>query len=558
MRLINAATLMLEDFSLKAKPKYAILSHTWEVDEEVSYQEMLNKSSSQKKGWDKIRNTCTLTLRNGLSYVWVDTCCIDKTSSAELSEAINSMFAWYQDAEECYAFLSDFSPGGHDRIQDCRWWTRGWTLQELIAPRRLTFFDASWKPVGLRDELCDDIAQYSGIPASVLCHERKLSDFSVAERMSWASKRSTTRKEDEAYCLLGLFDISMPLIYGEGTKAFRRLQEEIIKRSHDLTIFAGVRKNVLLANSPHDFESCAGIGAHRLGLKPLIEFYITNMGLRFPDQTDIDIIQPDHYPERQIFALRVGSRSSDREEVMDFYLCLKKIGPTVYGLHPEFSGAIARPMSVFRDYLVLSNACIIDNHNGGSYPHSISEIRVDYERAVSVYIPPLSNDFQLRTVGPKLLWDVEQRCLTDLPEYGSSSYYDRVNMALIRVRPETFDVQILVFWWISRREVFKLWDSYSVMEVRVVDISPQYEKARGFLHSNRSGIISRENFLNRFSIKNCNSSVKIQVGRESITIHAILRRLEYRAERDAYNLELDVTQPVTDGIIDKDIEQFLR
>lgn len=405
MRLINAATLMLEDFSLKAKPKYAILSHTWEVDEEVSYQEILNKSSSQKKGWDKIRDTCTLTLRNGLSYVWVDTCCIDKTSSAELSEAINSMFAWYQDAEECYVFLSDFSPGGHDRIQDCRWWTRGWTLQELIAPRRLTFFDASWKPVGLRDELRDDIAQYSGIPASVLCHERKLSDFSVAEKMSWASKRSTTRKEDEAYCLLGLFDISMPLIYGEGTKAFRRLQEEIIKRSHDLTIFAGVRKNVLLANSPHDFESCAGIDMHRPGLQPLTEFYITNVGLRFPDELEIGIIEPDRHNRRYIFALRVGSRIvSDWGKSMVFYLCLKKIGPTVYGLHPDFSGTITIRPSVLRDRLIVGNACIIDNYDGESSQHLLSRLLVGSRRAVSVYVPPTSNDFWLEAVGPRSLW----------------------------------------------------------------------------------------------------------------------------------------------------------
>jgi len=183
-----------------------------------------------------------------LEWVWIDTCCIDKSSSAELSEAINSMFRYYQNAVKFYAYLADVPSNDNVRSADSafvysRWFTRGWTLQELIASKRVFFYSQDWVQLGSRYDLCAQIASITGIAAEVLvgAEQSPTKDFrtsSIAQRMSWASKRRTTRLEDIAYCLMGLFDVNMPLLYGEGTKAFLRLQEEILKRSNDNTLFA--------------------------------------------------------------------------------------------------------------------------------------------------------------------------------------------------------------------------------------------------------------------------------------------------------------------------------
>ena len=170
-------------------------------------------------------------------------CCIDKTSSAELSEAINSMFSWYQNAAICYAYLSDVPKCADVLTVDSmfsrsRWFTRGWTLQELIAPNNLTFFSMDWHPFGTKVELSSRVSSITGIERTFLSG-KDLESASTAKRMSWAASRKTSRVEDIAYCLLGIFDINMPLIYGEGKKAFRRLQEEIMKsRSEDHSLFA--------------------------------------------------------------------------------------------------------------------------------------------------------------------------------------------------------------------------------------------------------------------------------------------------------------------------------
>ncbi|KAJ0313841.1 hypothetical protein COL5a_007221 [Colletotrichum fioriniae] len=147
IRLIDTDTLQLKLFTASLAPAYAILSHTWIENEEISFHELTQISetpdhkASEKSGYKKILATCREAKANGIEYAWVDTCCIDKTSSAELGEAINSMFRWYRDAEVCYAFLSDWpaaDDGGEstdDALKDCRWFTRGWCLQELIAPK---------------------------------------------------------------------------------------------------------------------------------------------------------------------------------------------------------------------------------------------------------------------------------------------------------------------------------------------------------------------------------------------------------------------------------------
>ncbi|KAH7395485.1 heterokaryon incompatibility protein-domain-containing protein, partial [Cadophora sp. MPI-SDFR-AT-0126] len=243
MRLLNSRTLKLEEFLSEKVPPYIILSHTW-GSEEVSFQEMQhpNEEIRNKLGYTKVQRCCDVAADDGFDHVWIDTCCIDKTSSSELSEAINSMFKWYQEAEVCYAFLSDV-PTDLDNttldiaLRKSRWFTRGWTLQELIAPAHVMFFDDNWKELGTRSSLRDAISATTSIQVNVLLGYN-IKKFSIAQRMSWASRRTTTRSEDTAYCLMGLFEVNMPLLYGEGGNAFIRLQEEIIRRSDDHSIFA--------------------------------------------------------------------------------------------------------------------------------------------------------------------------------------------------------------------------------------------------------------------------------------------------------------------------------
>jgi len=242
MRLINASTLQLEEFmDSHHAPPYAILSHTWE-EGEVTFQDFANQDTARaKKGYGKIEQTCKLAKANGIGYAWVDTCCIDKTSSAELTEAINSMFQWYARSQICYAWLADLEADRPiESFASCRWFTRGWTLQELIAPAEVEFYDKVWTFRGTKAGLSDALQKVTNIDAEVLRVGTigVLSTVPLARRMSWASGRVTTRREDAAYCLLGLFGVNMPMLYGEGEKAFIRLQEEIIKESNDLSLFA--------------------------------------------------------------------------------------------------------------------------------------------------------------------------------------------------------------------------------------------------------------------------------------------------------------------------------
>ncbi|KAK1493991.1 HET domain-containing protein [Colletotrichum tamarilloi] len=221
MRLLNVETRRLQEFFGEV-PRYVILSHTWGNDE-VTFQDLDRPDHTKKRGYTKIDGICCLAARNGFKWVWVDTCCIDKTSSAELSEAINSMYKWYKDSSTCCAYLEDVQqgddPSSFDRqLCNSRWFTRGWTLQELLAPETVEFFDAA------NEES----------PA--------IRSAKIAMRMSWAARRQTTRVEDIAYSLLGIFDVNMPLLYGEGEKAFERLQIEIMKQSSDDSILAWARK----------------------------------------------------------------------------------------------------------------------------------------------------------------------------------------------------------------------------------------------------------------------------------------------------------------------------
>lgn len=228
-------------------PPYAILSHTWGEDhEEVSFRDVRKGLGKSKAGYKKLTFCGKQAASDGLQYFWVDTCCIDKSSSAELQEAINSMFQWYQKATKCYAYLIDVSissPERHDRLsqqadkrtfQESKWFTRGWTLQELLAPTSVEFFSAEGERLGDTAAMLQEICNATGISPQAL-KGTPLSKFSVETRLSWVENRVTKREEDKAYSLLGLFQVHMPLIYGEGEQnAFKRLREEIDKSSKDL------------------------------------------------------------------------------------------------------------------------------------------------------------------------------------------------------------------------------------------------------------------------------------------------------------------------------------
>ena len=301
MRLINVDTLKIHDFIGSRTPKYAILSHRW-GEEELSYQDYQDPTKRKGNGYQKIADFCRLLqetdhLRNHegsvIEWAWVDTCCIDKRSSAELSEAINSMFKWYNEAKFCVAYLADVP---YRRLRETllsdllksNWFSRGWTLQELLAPRKVYFYTSGWDSIGTRDT-DDDVA-------SVIQQATKISLFelrnfnggsgrpsraSVAQRMSWAAKRKTTRSEDLSYCLMGLFNVNMPLLYGEGSRAFWRLQEHIISQSDDESILAWKNDSpdAALADDPSFFRNCGNIfTTTRVSRLPM---EITNRGLLF-------------------------------------------------------------------------------------------------------------------------------------------------------------------------------------------------------------------------------------------------------------------------------------
>ncbi|EXJ58752.1 hypothetical protein A1O7_06182 [Cladophialophora yegresii CBS 114405] len=311
MWLLDTTTLVLREFQ-STPPPYAILSHTW-GEGEVSFQELGTLEAKEKAGYWKIERCCEQAKSDGFDYAWVDTCSIDKRSSAELSEAINSMFRWYSQAQVCYAYLADVSllpAGDREKLSSkhltsyprpvwgfpsSRWFERGWTLQELIAPMHVVFYDCDWVEIGTKASLLEDLVEITGIPSEALMDPLSIRRNCIAERMSWASKRQTTRVEDMAYSLLGIFGVNMPLLYGEGTKAFHRLQRQILAESNDHSIFAWTApdppKNSteshgisVLAESPAMFsrERTGPVTQKPLSSLPMSSIHpitITNVGL---------------------------------------------------------------------------------------------------------------------------------------------------------------------------------------------------------------------------------------------------------------------------------------
>ncbi|OAG13220.1 HET-domain-containing protein [Alternaria alternata] len=220
-------------------PPYAILSHTWKEGQEVTFADLkdldnaVDVNAQHKEGYRKIRFCAQQAKRDGLDYFWVDTCCIDKANNTELSRAINSMFRWYQNAKRCYVFLSDVANDTSEidsksALKQSRWFKRGWTLQELLAPRSVEFFSEEGERLGDKESLQHLIHEVTGIPIEALSGS-DLSEFDVAKRFSWAANRQTTEEEDGAYCLFGIFGVHLPLIYGEGKdNALERLRSAAI------------------------------------------------------------------------------------------------------------------------------------------------------------------------------------------------------------------------------------------------------------------------------------------------------------------------------------------
>ncbi|KAF2137430.1 uncharacterized protein K452DRAFT_209164, partial [Aplosporella prunicola CBS 121167] len=326
MRLLNTHTSRLEEFTDDTIPSYVILSHRWQ-NEEVLFDDWISGRAHEKAGFGKIEGARKQAAARGFKYIWADTFCIDKRSSSELSEAINSMFNWYKNADVCYAYLVDVP----DRLEShsdplfaqSEWFQRGWTLQELVAPKKMIFFSNGWVEIGSKVSLQHVLSAITGIEIGVLTYTTDLYSVSVAKRMSWAANRRTTRIEDTAYCLMGLFNVNMPMIYGEGLKSFVRLQEEIIRNSDDESLFAWTDPEAspltpcgLLATSPRHFAQCGEVSSYH-SWDGQLPFSKTNKGFRI--SLPLDPVGDD------VYLATLNCRvSGEHEGVIGIYL--KQLG----------------------------------------------------------------------------------------------------------------------------------------------------------------------------------------------------------------------------------------
>jgi hypothetical protein len=287
IRLLHCKTFQLREFRGDEVPPYVTLSQTW-CPGEVLYEDLAVRDTkipwppTHKEGWPRIQNSCTLALKDGYEFIWIETCCVDKTNSAERTEEMNSCYKWFQRCAVSYTYLVDFNIThlGLDQMRLCRWFTRSFTLQELIAPPEVKFYSQNWELVGLRSELVPHLYSITGVDPFVLAGG-DVKEVKIARKMFWASHRMSSMPEDQTYALLGLFGIQMPLSYGEGENAFQRLQHEIFRSTEDTSLLAWKdewssfeterrwleyrdlslrgkwnRLKGILAVSPTDFEHC--------------------------------------------------------------------------------------------------------------------------------------------------------------------------------------------------------------------------------------------------------------------------------------------------------------
>lgn len=248
MRLLNVHSLEFEEHHPPIPP-YAIASHRWKRSTEASIEDVRTKSNTEQVGYKKVEDFAEY-VRSRVTYVqwlWIDTCCIDQKSSQEVSEAINSMFEWYRNAEVCLAYLADVETTTNaEDFRRSEWFGRGWTLQELLAPRTVVFLSKDWRVIGHKGtgrgksgieldsgpSLDDDVVARTRIPNIVVKDFERSEDFDVGEKLEWIAGRETTRAEDMSYSLLGIFDIGMNVRYGEGKdKARKRLLSKIRKKA---------------------------------------------------------------------------------------------------------------------------------------------------------------------------------------------------------------------------------------------------------------------------------------------------------------------------------------
>lgn len=403
LRFEDDHQLSLVEFTGRIPP-YAILSHTWGRDlEEVTYEDVIHKTGSEKPGYQKIHFCGIQAASHGLQYFWVDTCCIDKKSSAELTESINSMFGWYRGAEVCFVTLQDLAPNCllATELPRCRWFGRGWTLQELLAPKHVRFYDREWTFIGDACSLVTLLSTITGIEADYIVNDR-LSSASVATKMSWAALRETKRVEDRAYSLLGIFDVNMSLIYGEGMKAFRRLQEEIIKRNNDLTIFAweGWHYNTRplvspIATSPAMFKESSDISQYTIDFA---EFSITNKGLLLSNDIPLRSMDTITGDGRRVTSYLVYLGFA-RSKVRGLYL--RKIGPNLFcrdgyrRLVDLVEDDIETRTYEFKETYILLNS-------------EAAFLAAAKYRTQAIHVPPDAT-FNLRHAYPQMLWDETDR-----------------------------------------------------------------------------------------------------------------------------------------------------
>ncbi|QYS98748.1 ANK_REP_REGION domain-containing protein [Trichoderma simmonsii] len=483
MRLINVKTFKLEEFLDYQAPPYAILSHTWGDDsEELSFRDVEDGNINKLGiGSVKFRGCCRQAAEDSLGYAWIDTCCIDKTNLVELSEAINSMFRWYQRASICYAFLSDVPSDDHfkqksSKFRRSRWFQRGWTLQELLAPKTMRFYGAispsdthsgqafvdtnlvqEWHLLGNKGNMSTTIASITGIPRHYLLGITALHTASVAQRMSWAAHRDTKRKEDLAYCLLGIFNITMPMIYGEGgEQAFFRLQEQIMKVTRDDSILAwglgtddsstsdtgNITAGRIVAKGPADFTHSGNIVRRDQTLKYTSSVDMSGGSIRahLPLHTTLT---------GEIIGLLSCGPENNPQQVVGIPLIELSVGS---------SGEYARPrgyeISLYPTTVAATKPkpIRIKHDNQENVPVDVGGLFFHYE----------DDDFtdislKIVDVAPRSYWDEERALITSTPITQDGA----VGQILIRLRHDTQDskdfVVILEYKKESSDTLVKCW-----------------------------------------------------------------------------------------------------
>lgn len=289
----------------------------------------------------------------------------------------------------------------------------GWTLQELLAPSNVEFYDQDWAFRGSKKDHNDTISKFTSIPTKVLLKPTTIYKESVSARMSWASKRVTKRTEDIAYCLLGIFEINMPLIYGEGKRAFQRLQEEIVKRNNDLTIFAwdnwprpGRRTRrtddlvEVLATSPKAFRESAKLQNISVGLGS--EFSITNRGLLLTGDFKLSYRSSRERPEKSTYVLQIATASDSKTRDIG----LRKLAPRLYGrlrkvpLLDSYNTSLKTNFDRITDTPIVEDSIYIRT----DFHHTDDSIHLAASRKNALHIPK-QEDLEILQVAPQWLWD---------------------------------------------------------------------------------------------------------------------------------------------------------